>query len=202
MRKKILLSASGFSLLEVSISLLIIGIVSTMTISQLATIKRINSCQITRTNIEFVIKVIGIYCAQKDDVGLPFPSRTDTDIGVQSKTMKDTFGFVPYKTLGMMERMVKNGDGIMFMYKMNPMFKKSISDKLQKDLGVSEFASEISGDKVAIILKSVNKDGKDDMVVWYSEKNFIANYVIGNKQPVEKQTCLKTRTSQPVPTKK
>jgi hypothetical protein len=168
-----------------------------MTISQLATIKKVHSQQVTMQNIDFVIRVIGTFCSQRD-MSLPFPSRTDSEIGVQSETMKDSFGFVPYKTLGIMERMARSGNGTMLMYKMNTMFGKKIVDKSQKDLGISEFISEIAGDKVAIIVKSVNKEGKDEMVVWYSEKNFIANYAGGQKQPVEKQTGLGVRIGPPI----
>jgi hypothetical protein len=157
--------------------------------SQLTVLKRIHSNQKTLANIEIVLKAIGTYCALKDMV-LPFPSKTDMNIGEQSESMKDTFGLVPHRAIGLMAGMTKSGEGIPLQYKMNPMFRKSTSSTLHRTLGISGFASDIATDKVAIIIKSVNKKGKDEIVIWYSEKNFIANYAGGHRPPVEKQTSL------------
>jgi prepilin-type N-terminal cleavage/methylation domain-containing protein len=192
MRTKSSLFASGFSLLEVSISLFIIGIVSTMTVSQLTAIGRTFALHKTHANIETVIRALGVFCAQRD-MSLPYPSRADKNIGIQDESMKDAFGFVPFGTIGIMRRAAMNGDGIPLLYKRSPVFMKKINDQTQRTLGIKEFVSGIANDKVAIVIKSVNRKGKDEVVVWYSEKNFIASYVGNSKPQVERQTGLGIR---------
>ena len=59
---------------------------------------------------------------------------------------------------------------------MNPHFGKA-STASDVTLGISEFRSDIKDDKVAIVIKSRNSDDRDEIVVWYSERSFIANFI-------------------------
>ena len=173
MKKKVRLS--GFSLLEVSISLLIIGIVSSVSMTQLHTIRKLYSTQKTQANIEFVVKSVAAYYLSNEGI-LPYPSDVSQNIGTQSLLMKNSFGIVPFKTLGIMDRFAKNGNGKFLLYRMNPFFRKTTSSVEQKNLGIKEFSSGIKDDKVAIIIKSQNEKDEDEVIIWYSEKNFISNF--------------------------
>jgi prepilin-type N-terminal cleavage/methylation domain-containing protein len=182
MKQKVILT--GFSLIEISIALIIIGIISSISITQINMFNKISSAQKTQSHIDFVVKSIAAYCISNEG-SLPYPSDFSTNIGFQNNHMKDSFGIVPFKSLGIMEKFAKDGKGKWLLYKMNPFFLKRLSSNFYKNLDIKEFSSDIKDDKVAFIIKSQNNKGKDDIIVWYSEKNFIssfANHMV-NKKP-------------------
>lgn len=162
---------SAFSLLEISISLLIIGLVSSVMISQLKSVTQLVNFQKDQSHLDFVIKSLGAYYLSTFTI--PFPSMENLNVGEQNESLKNSFGIVPFKTLGIMEKFAKTSNGKWILYRMNPSFRNST---VQDNLGISDFSGKIKGDKVAIILKTQNDKGKDVMTVWYSEKNFIANF--------------------------
>jgi prepilin-type N-terminal cleavage/methylation domain-containing protein len=176
---------SGFSLLEVSISLLVIGIISNIFMTQFIATKKLYASQKTATNMDFVLKALGTYYISKEGE-LPYPSTSTNNVGMQSQSMQNTFGIVPFKTLGIMENFAKSGNGKWLLYRLNPFFRKNGASQQQKKLGIDDFESDIIDDKVAIILKSQSNEGKDEIVIWYSEKTFIANFA-GNKVFTKKQ---------------
>lgn len=169
----------GFSLLEVSISLIVIGIISMIGMNQLNVLNRSYRLQKTQYNIDFVTKSIAAFYLATDYT-IPFPSSPQANIGYQNESMKHTFGIIPFKTLGIMEKFAKNGRGKWLLYKMNPNFGKN--EPANKSLGITDFASQIPGDKVAFIIKSQNERNEDEITIWYSEKNFISNFA-NNKMP-------------------
>lgn len=177
----------GFSLLEVSISLLIIGIISSISISQLKVINRLYASQKTQSNIDFIVRALAAYCIAHEGK-LPYPSPFKNNVGTQSDAMSNSFGLVPFKTLGIMDRFAKNGSGRWLLYKANPYFGKTPHSIEQKTMGISDFASEIPGDKVAFIIKSTNRKGTDEVVIWYSESVFISNFTAGRIQPQKPKT--------------
>jgi prepilin-type N-terminal cleavage/methylation domain-containing protein len=181
---------SGFSLLEVSISLLILGVISGVCVTQLNMINTIYASQKTQNNIDFVIKAIAAYCISNDG-RLPFPSSASRDIGFQDESMKNSFGIVPFRTIGIMEKFAKNGKGKRLFYKMNPLFGQPVSQGQARNLGISEFHSEIKDDKVAFVLKSQDNKGKDEIVIWLSEKSFVSNYMNG---VIMKKSIVKTES--------
>ncbi|MDR3030890.1 MAG: hypothetical protein LBU35_00700 [Holosporales bacterium] len=181
MKPKIKLNLYGFSLIEASISLLIIGLVSAIVLPQLKSILTLTRTQKTQSNIDFVIKSIGAYYLSSYKI--PYPSKFDLNIGEQNESMKDSFGIVPFKTLGIMESFAKNGYGKWLLYRMNPSFGNPTVSPAQKNLGITEFSSALSDDKVAIIIKSQNSKNEDEIILWYSEKVFIANFA-NNKAPI------------------
>ncbi|MDR1332931.1 MAG: type II secretion system GspH family protein [Holosporales bacterium] len=180
MKKKIALP--GFSLIEISISLLILGIISNIVVTQLNIFNKIQANQKTQSNIDFVVKAIAAYCISNDGQ-LPFPAPISNHTGIQSDGMKGTFGLVPFKTIGIMEKFIKGGNGKNLLYRMNPHFGKSVTSDANLNLGIAEFHSDIKDDKVAIIIKSQDNKGMDEIVVWYSEKSFVANFMNGVMKP-------------------
>jgi prepilin-type N-terminal cleavage/methylation domain-containing protein len=161
---------SGFSLIEVSIALIVIGIISAINIPQLIMMMKIYSQQKTLSNIDFVMKSLGVYYSSADRMRLPFPSDMNKDIGLQNEKLKDSFGIIPFKTLGIMEQFAKDGNGRWLLYQMS-------HEKSKKSLGISDFDPKIN-DKVFVIIKSLNTEGNTDAIVWYSEKNFGANFAL------------------------
>lgn len=168
-------SLRGFSLLEISISLLIIGIISSISVTQLRSVMKFNANQKTQSNIDFVLKTIGTYYSSNDHP-LPYPSSSKQNIGYQNEDMKEEFGIIPFKTLGIMEKFAKDGNGQWLLYRMNPLFGKNINSIDQNDMGIKEFDSKITNDRVAIVIKVQDKDLKTESLHWYSEKSFIANF--------------------------
>jgi prepilin-type N-terminal cleavage/methylation domain-containing protein len=182
--KKIKVKFHGFSLIEVSIALLITGIIMSTEVTQFNMFKKIYATQKTQSNIEFVLKSIAAYYISSDGK-LPFPSNQVSNIGTQDENMKNSFGIIPFKSLGIMENFAKNGKGKWLLYRMNPFFGQITSSLQHKNLDIAEFSSEIPDDKVAIIIKEQNNDdGKNEITVWYSEKNFIANFL--NNRVIQK----------------
>ncbi len=174
MKKKVLLD--GFSLIEVSISLLIMGIISSIFISQMNSVSKFNVNQKTQANIDFVIRAIGAHFINSD-YRIPYPSSEKKNIGIADESMAGSFGIVPFKTLGIMEKFAKNGNGKWLLYKINPFFGiDGLTDSSKIKLGINEFESNIRNDKVAIIIKSVNSKDETEYTVWYGEKSFAANY--------------------------
>ena len=156
---------SGFALVEVSIALLILGIVSSISMSQFATLKRLQAEQITQAHIDYIVKALGTYYNSKGGY-LPYPSSLESNtIGKQVVKITD-FGIIPFKTLGIMEKYAKDGYGHWLLYKLHPDFGKGVTR--DRTLGISEFDSDLPRDKVAFIIKSDNGN-----ITWYSEMNFI-----------------------------
>lgn len=150
----------AFSLIEVSISLVITGIISSVCLQQLASFKKAEALRNTQHHFDVVITSLGAYYLSSDG-DLPQPSGK----------LVDGFGRVPFETLGIMERFAKDGNGNWILFKVNPFFGKKNFDSKLINLGVVEFSSS-SDDKVAFILKSMNKEGKELFKIWMSERNF------------------------------
>ncbi len=163
----------GFSLIEVSVALLIIGIISSISMNQLKITNKLYTNQKTHEHMDFVIKALAAYCIAMEGE-LPYPSSLEKSIGLADPFMKNSFGIVPFKSLGIMEKFAKDGKGRWILYKINPSFNSESHNT--SNLGINEFHSDIPNDKVAFILKSQNKDGSDEFVVWYSERTFISNF--------------------------
>ncbi|MDR0552800.1 MAG: hypothetical protein LBG13_01770 [Holosporales bacterium] len=164
---------SGFSLIEASISLLIVGIVSSVCISQLSVFMAVNRMQKTQANCEIIVKALGTY--MRVDCVLPPPVNVDSS----------GFGRVPFETVGIMESFAKDGNGNWILYKANPYFGRMTADPELINLGVREF-SGASGDKVAFILKSVSSTNAELYKIWYSENNFTAMFPPQNvEDPVQ-----------------
>ena len=169
----------GFALIEVSIALLILGIISSISINQFATLKRIQADTTTKNNIDHVLKSLGAYYIAKRGV-LPFPEKIGPRMqGRQTFDYRD-FGIVPYKTLGIMEKFVKDGYGNWLKYKVHPDFGVKISKYYKmanKNLGVEDFDSYVQNDKVAFIIKYTSNS--QEHTIWYSENNFVQIFANG-----------------------
>lgn len=159
----------GFSLLEISISLLVLGIISSAGLSLLTSYKKFAAARTTDNHIEVVVSALAAYCKFADGTSLPFPSSEDaSSIGFSNSATSGGFGIVPYKTLGIMEKFARDGAGKWLRYRMNPGFA---TQGHSVDMGLPEF-SPTTIDKVAFIIKT--EDGS--RLFWISEKNFKMMY--------------------------
>ncbi|GHT88388.1 hypothetical protein FACS1894113_0710 [Alphaproteobacteria bacterium] len=186
----------GFSLIEVSISLLIVGLISSICMNQLKAVLKLNAKQKTHSNIDFVVRSLGAYYMASAKI--PFPSSLTLDVGLQKESMKDSFGIVPFRTLGIMEKFAKNGYGKWLLYKMNPFYRLDNAERAKRNLGIDEFASEDKKDKVIFIIKSQNAKGEDELQIWYSQNVFIANFC-GNKPYKGNEAQTELPTPQRIP---
>ncbi len=154
----------GFSLIEVSISLLIVGIVSGICMTQLASFTAIDRMQKTQRHCDIIINALGAFYISSDG-DLPPPNRN----------LQDGFGLVPFEKLGIMDKFAKDGYGNHLLYQVNPYFNKKTNNPKYINLGMTDFAST-NDDKIAIILKSVDKNKNEIYKIWYSERNFKAMF--------------------------
>lgn len=149
---------NGFALVEVSIALLILGMITSITMTQMVTLTKLRKEQVTRDNIEFILKALGAYYLNKNGQ-LPNPTRI----------MEEGFGLVPWQTMGIMERYSKDGYGRPLLYKHLPALP--ISQRTTMVHG--GFA--IKNDHMLLEIKTV--DGKHRY--WYTEKVFTQVYCNG-----------------------
>lgn len=158
---------SGFALIEVSIALLILGIMTSISMSQFATLKKLKAEQITQRNIDYIVHALGTYYLNKHG-SLPNPVQPN----------QDGFGYIPYKNMGIMAKYTKDGYGNPLLYKFNTSLIdynqsrlidiKPVDKHVDKSMGIDEYASDIKNDAVIFAIKT--QDGKN--IVWYSYKLF------------------------------
>ena len=98
----------GFSLIEVAIVLIIIGIMGGMGISLLIHQMSLNRHKISHHHHEAIFRSLAAYALRKE--GLPYaanPASRKEKFGLAQSSQ--TIGIVPFKTLGLPESMVKDG---------------------------------------------------------------------------------------------
>lgn len=171
--KRLNVHVEGFSLLEISISLIIIGIISSFCLSQIKIMKQTENINTIKQNINIIINSLGAYYFKATDASLPYPSDFHKNLGYQSENMKMSFGIVPYKNLGIMEGNVKDNRGYYIKYRLNPYFNNNskIYDREFINLGIKDFHSDYN-DKIAFILRITDENDRILFETWMSERNF------------------------------
>ena len=99
----------AFALLEVSIALFILGIITCISMTQLSVLRKIQSDFITKQHIEYVLKALGTYYCYNKNPPLPLPINPN----------ENGFGQVPYNELSIMPKYAKDGYGQWLYYKIN-----------------------------------------------------------------------------------
>jgi type II secretory pathway pseudopilin PulG len=129
----------GLSLIETALTLVIAGIVISLTLPMLTTAQRSNRHQITQTHQHQLMLILAGYAVKHDR--LPIPSTPDKK-GKSVDLEKDDFlaskavGIIPYKELGISETMARDGHGHWFTYAVVP-------DLLTNDLSGDLMAPKI-----------------------------------------------------------
>jgi type II secretory pathway pseudopilin PulG len=113
----------GFSLIETALTLVIAGIVISLTLPMLTTAQRSNRHQITQTHQYQLMQALAAYVVKHDR--LPIPSTPDKrgesiDLAKDDLLTSKAIGIIPYKELGISETMARDGHGHWFTYAVVP----------------------------------------------------------------------------------
>ena len=146
----------GFVLVEISIALLVLGIVTSITMTQLTVLSKLRQEQVTHDNMEFVVKALSAYYLNKNGL-LPFPNETSLNIG-------ENYGTIPWQKLGIMKKYSNDGHGQPLLYKVNPVFC-GYGYKTNKE----EMIFEVKNDRFMFEIKTMDSKQK----VLYSENVFV-----------------------------
>lgn len=105
---------SGFSLIEVAIVLIIIGVISGMAFPALKTMLDWQKAVITTQNQEKALYALASYAIQNKT--LPYAANPINSLGKQDKASQRRRGILPYADLGLSEGAVKDGYSHWFTY--------------------------------------------------------------------------------------
>jgi prepilin-type N-terminal cleavage/methylation domain-containing protein len=125
-RKKV----GGFSLLEVSLVLAIMGIMAGLALPSLIQQKNIAKRRETLKRMEYVLSALGTYAAQHGN--LPFPSQTPEEGRPIPTTLHDDhepMGYLPYRVLGISQQMAEDAFGHPFHYVVERVYTTEIFKK-------------------------------------------------------------------------
>lgn len=155
----------GFSLIETALTLVVAGIVISLTLPILTTAQRSSRHQITQTNQHQLLQVLASYVIKHDR--LPAPSTPDKkgesiDYKESDFDVSKSIGIIPYKTLGISEAMARDGHGHWFTYAVVPDLIINHHDAdapaLMPDLAVNQYFCHSVTLKKTIELKSIDRD--------------------------------------------
>ncbi len=124
---------SAYTLIEISISLCIMGIMSLILFATINTLQKSHKIQITKYREQIILKALGAYINTHNC--LPYPCKpAEQHIGIAqyvpdfsehfSLTDIECVGVVPWKTLGISRESIYDGYGHPFTYIMNPVLGK------------------------------------------------------------------------------
>ncbi len=108
----------AFTLIEVAITLLIIGIVASLVVPTLHAIKKYHHQQRDQENKVFVQHALVAYLAQNKR--LPCPAVKDDGYAVEKCTSQNCAGIIPFATLQIPKEKTKDADGKWFVYAVEP----------------------------------------------------------------------------------
>ena len=178
MRQSIVNSEEGFSLLEISIALIIIGLIGGFGLSAMTAQFQNRSIRVTKDHQEKVMRMLAAHVIKTGSLPLPSnPSAPRDQRGHQGGAQDyqgASIGIIPYITLGIPEKVAKDGWGRYFTYAMSTnlfnftpvqnshnlldaYLSQTDSTLIIQDQNSSRLSS--SGDLVSVILVSHGKYG-------------------------------------------
>lgn len=162
----------GFSLMETSIAMIIVGLVSVTGFGAIKKWRQHQQISITQNHQEQILTAVALYGARNGH--FPYPAAPNAPVDtfglsrVPEGAPRDQVGLVPYGTLGLPEVVAKDGYGRYFTYvggsppardicTTEPVFPVSISQRLSN--GTLQGMHTDSGDPIAIVLISHGANG-------------------------------------------
>lgn len=118
----------AFSLLEIGLGLLIIGIIGSQVVPMIKKTILLKKYEITKRNQECILQSLAAYTTRQNR--LPFAS-TPIMQGTEQRGL--AIGITPYQTLGLSERIAKDGFGNYMTYAMNTSLGSTTSINNQSD---------------------------------------------------------------------
>ncbi len=180
----------GFSLIEVSIALVIMGIVATLSTSVFHHFSDSHKTKVTKEKQETLLKVLAQFALlNKRLPNAADPKALLDKFGEESNL---TVGLIPYRTLGISEAMAKDDYGNYFTYAMQPFPKRPEAVLRRMDFCTQSPTSRllsVEENGVPIIIENKNKDIIDfiAVVIVSHGKNGYGAYV-GSPGNIKKKT--------------
>lgn len=123
--KSIKTNVPGFSLIEISLALLIIGVIAGLAIPTMRTIIKYQRTQKSESNMSFVKDALVGYLGHNRK--LPCPCPDDTGVAADSCDYRNAVGYVPYRTLQISQSKASGADGKIMIYGVEPELTESFS---------------------------------------------------------------------------
>lgn len=144
---------SGFSLIEVAMVLCIIGVLSGIGIPTLNSFLKQQKVRKTEDHLEQILQSLTAYVLTNKRLPCPAnPKACDEEAGVSEANclFTETFiGLVPYRTLGIPEKVIKDGYHNLISYAVNPVLTnseiKSLNASFESDLPSTIFCEVEKG---------------------------------------------------------
>jgi prepilin-type N-terminal cleavage/methylation domain-containing protein len=181
-RATFLKDASGFTLIELALVLAILGVIAGFSLPLLSHVKNLERKRVTLQHQELVLTALGAYVARHYQ--LPCPADPLLQNGLSRLSCNDvrqnqSFGLVPFRTLGIPEQNAKDGFGHVMHYAVHP----ALTEKNAYCRDVCENGTQ---PPVFLVL-----DERGQSVVDLSEKVAIAALILSEgeayKRPVSPQ---------------
>lgn len=132
---------AAFSLLEVALALVIMGIIATLTLPLLTSYQNYNRHKITQTNTTQLFDVLAAYVLKYGRLpGPSTPALKGTSIVYELDHLPVRIGIFPYKELGIPESVARDGYGNWYTYAVTSSLLKTKTD--QEDLAHEIVAQE------------------------------------------------------------
>jgi hypothetical protein len=108
----------AFSLLEVSLALGVMGVMALLLVPFIENMLLLKNHEVTKTRMERILYALSAHVLSEKRLPCPTGSLTD---GKELVSCDDAFkGYVPYQSLGLMEKDVCDAKGNPFVYGVNP----------------------------------------------------------------------------------
>jgi type II secretory pathway pseudopilin PulG len=114
----------AFSLIEIALALIIVGILASLTIPLITTHHHFNQQKTTDNNRDQIVAALAAYALQYHR--LPTPAPTSEGKAIENcRNPAQCVGFVPFTTLGLSEKAAKDGYGNWFTFAVHPELTKT-----------------------------------------------------------------------------
>jgi hypothetical protein len=162
----------GFSLMEASLALTIMGLVSVVGLGAIKRWRQQQQMAITQNHQEQILTAVALYGSRVGHFPYPADPKASMDTfgfeRVPEGVPRDQVGIVPYRTIGVPEAVAKDGYGRYFTYvggsppardicATEPLFPVSISQRLSN--GALQAMHTDSADPIAIVLITHGANG-------------------------------------------